>query len=93
MSSCEMTQKPRRFFLVIVLPCVLVLYLGNGLLVTDLTGEEFPYRSHLQFGDKAALYSHVEKVIIGGNHCYALLEAGSGKIIIAKINISLPSTQ
>lgn len=54
---------------------------------------KYLYRSHLQFGDKAALYSHVEKVIIRGNHCYALLEDGSGTSIFAKFKISLPSTQ
>ena len=50
------------------------------------------YRSNLQFGDKTPLYTHVEKVIIRGNHCYALLENGSGKSFFAKYKISLPSS-
>lgn len=54
---------------------------------------KYLYRSHLQFGDKAALYSHVGKVIIRGNHCYALLEDGSGKTFFIKYKISLPSAQ
>jgi len=51
------------------------------------------YRSYLKFGDKAPLYTHVEKVTVRGNHCYALLEDGTGKIIFAKFDISLPPSQ
>lgn len=54
---------------------------------------KYLYRSHLQFGNETPLYTHVEKVIIRGNHCYALLETGSGKSFFAKYKISLPSTQ
>lgn len=54
---------------------------------------KYLYRSHLQFLDKMPLYTHVEKVIIMGNHCYALLEDGSGKSFFVKYKISLPSTQ
>ena len=54
---------------------------------------KYLYRSLLQLGDETPLYTHVEKVIIRGNHCYALLEDGSGKSIFAKYKISLPSTQ
>jgi hypothetical protein len=52
---------------------------------------KYMYRSHLRFGDETPLYTHVEKVVIRGNHCYALLEDGSGKIFLAKYKISLPS--
>jgi hypothetical protein len=48
------------------------------------------YRSHLQLGGETPLYTHVEKVIIRGNFCYALLEDDSGKSIFAKYKISLP---
>jgi hypothetical protein len=54
---------------------------------------KYMYRSHLQFGDETPLYTHVEKLVVRGNHCYALLEDGSGKIFFAKYKISLPSTQ
>lgn len=54
---------------------------------------KYLYRSNLQFGHEKPLYTHVEKVIIRGNHCYALLEDESGKSIFAKYKISLPSTQ
>jgi len=54
---------------------------------------KYMYRSYLQFGDQRPLYTHVEKVIIRGNHCYALLEDGSGKSIFAKYQISLPSSE
>lgn len=52
---------------------------------------KYMYRSHLRFGNETPLYTHVEKVVISGNHCYALLEDGSGKIFLAKYKISLPS--
>jgi hypothetical protein len=54
---------------------------------------KYLYRSHLKFSDKIPLYTHVEKVIIRGNHCYTLLEDGSGKSIFAKYQISLPSSE
>jgi hypothetical protein len=54
---------------------------------------KYLYRSRLQFGNEMPLYTHVEKVIIKGNHCYALLEDGSGKSFFVKYKISLPSTQ
>lgn len=57
------------------------------------TEGKYFYRSFLQFGDETPLYTHVEKVIIKGNHCYALLEDESGKSIFAKYKISLPSSQ
>jgi hypothetical protein len=53
---------------------------------------KYLYRSRLQFGNETPLYTHVEKVIIRGNHCYALLEDGSGKSFLAKYKISLPSS-
>ena len=52
---------------------------------------KYLYRSHLQFGGEKPLYTHVEKVIIRGNFCYALLQDASGKHIFAKFRISLPS--
>ena len=54
---------------------------------------KYLYRSNLQFGDKEPLYTHVEKVIIRGDYCYALLEDESGKNIFAKYKIILPSSQ
>lgn len=54
---------------------------------------KYVYRAYLHFGNERPLYTHVEKVIIRGNHCYALLEDGSGKKIFAKYKISLPSAQ
>ena len=54
---------------------------------------KYLYRSSLMFGGETPLYTHVEKVIIRGNHCYALLEDESGKSIFVKYKISLPSTK
>jgi hypothetical protein len=54
---------------------------------------KYMYRTNLQFGDETPLYTHVEKVIIRGTHCYALLEDESGKRIFAKYKISLPPIQ
>jgi hypothetical protein len=54
---------------------------------------KYIYRSHLKFGGDSPLYTHVEKVIIRGNFCYAIFEDDSGKIIFAKYKISLPSDQ
>ncbi|UCE40989.1 MAG: hypothetical protein JSV17_16360 [Candidatus Aminicenantes bacterium] len=54
---------------------------------------KYLYRSHLQFGDETPLYTHVEKVIILENHCYAILEDESGKSFFAKYKISLPRTR
>jgi hypothetical protein len=54
---------------------------------------EYLYRSFLRFSEETPLSTHTEKVIIRGNHCYALLEDGSGKIIFAKYKISLPSSR
>jgi hypothetical protein len=51
---------------------------------------KYMYRAQLKFGDESPLYTHVEKVVIRGNHCYALLEDGSGKYTLAKYRISLP---
>lgn len=51
---------------------------------------KYLYRSHLRFGEKMPLYTHVEKVALKGNHCYALLENESGKYFLAKYRISLP---
>jgi hypothetical protein len=52
---------------------------------------KYNYRSHLQLGGETPLYTHVEKVIIRGDFCYALLEDDSGKRFFAKYKISLPS--
>ncbi len=54
---------------------------------------EYLYRSYLRFGGETVLYTHVEKVVIRGNFCYALLEDESGKSIFAKYKISLPTIQ
>ncbi len=54
---------------------------------------KYLYRSNLQFGDGTPLYTHVEKVVIRGSHCYALLKDESGKNIFAKYQISLPTAQ
>jgi hypothetical protein len=54
---------------------------------------KYMYRSTLRFGKGISFYTHVEKVIIRGNHCYAILEDGSGKSILAKYKISLPPIQ
>lgn len=54
---------------------------------------KFIYRSRLQFGDDAPLYANVEKVVIRGSHCYALLQDGSGKNILMKYRISLPTME
>lgn len=51
---------------------------------------EYLYRAQLRFGDKMPLYTHVEKMALMGNHCYALLQDGSGRNFLAKYRISLP---
>ncbi len=48
------------------------------------------YRSCLRFGGKAPLYTHVEKVVVIENHCFALLKDGSDRSFLAKYRISLP---
>ena len=58
----------------------------QGRIAVDIFSSQGKYlhRSYLKFGDKTPLYTHVEKVVVRGNHCYALLEDGAGKIIFAK---------
>lgn len=54
---------------------------------------KYLYRSRLRFVGNAPLYTHVEKMAVRGNHCYVLLEDGSGKHVLAKYEISLPLIQ
>jgi hypothetical protein len=54
---------------------------------------KYLYRSHLKFEGETPIYTHVEKVVIKGSHCYALLDEESGKSILAKYKISLPPHQ
>jgi len=51
---------------------------------------KYYYRSYLKFGEAEPLYTHVEKVTVRGNNCYALLENRNGDFIFAKFEISLP---
>jgi len=65
----------------------------NDKIAIDIFSPEGKYlfRSHLRFGDEIHFYTHIEKIAIRGNHCYALLEDGSARNFLAKYDISLPS--